>query len=523
MRNKNRNAVVTYTLVLATGLLLLNSAFSIFFVRWDLSLDKKFTLSKASVTVLNKLNSPIFVRVYFTDALPIPYGNNRRIINDLLAEYGAAAGGRFTFEIIDPAREESAVDKDKKKGADRDVFGRAIRERTSIEKELAEFGIEPVEISVIEDDQQQSKRAYMGLVVHYQNKKEAIPLVENTVNLERDLTGIIARLSQARRPVLALVHNSEFSPLNNFRRLIEKSSEITDLDLSSEDQAAIEADGLLVIGRGSFSGHGSLDGVRDFINQGKKVAFLLDRIEVDPETMRARKPEMLDGDDAYVLLASFGARFDNHIVADVNCASLTIQEPSGSGLIDVPIKYPLIPELIHIDQQSNITRGLTGIVFPFSAPIMLTKVPGFTFRSLAESTKMSWLEAVPVDLNPKREWHAADIKMNGPHVLLAEISRKSTPINRQIVVGGTSSFLWDDFLSGSNEILASNLIAWLMADTGLIPVRTRAFSDSPIDPDIRESTRVMLKYGNIFGPPGLLISYGLWRWRRRESRRNRPS
>ena len=152
---------------------------------------------------------------------------------------------------------------------------------------------------------------------------------------------------------------------------------------------------------------------------------------------------------------------------------------------------------------------------------------------LAKSSKVSWLEKEPLDLNPRRNWGDANITPDGPHPLIAEArgilpkrgenpsdnKAQENPPESRIVVMGTSAFMWDDFLSPANQVLALNIVDWMLADSALLEMRAREFADAPLDTDLSDGIRQMVKYGNIIGIPVLLVLYGLIRWRLRESRR----
>ncbi len=95
----------------------------------------------------------------------------------------------------------------------------------------------------------------------------------------------------------------------------------------------------------------------------------------------------------------------------------------------------------------------------------------------------------------------------------------SKNIESRLVVMGTSAFMWDEFLSPANQVLALNIVDWMLADKALLEMRAREFADSPLDNDLSDGVRQAVKYGNIIGIPVLLVLYGLIRWRMRESRR----
>jgi hypothetical protein len=201
-------------------------------------------------------------------------------------------------------------------------------------------------------------------------------------------------------------------------------------------------------------------------------------------------------------------------------------------VFSLPVKYPFVPELMNLSFESQITKGLAGIVLPFVSRLIITSKDGFNVRILAKSSKVSWLEKEPLDINPRRNWGEANITPDGPHSLIAEArgflpkrneakdATKDLPTNEsRLVVMGTSAFLWDEFLSPPNQVLALNIVDWMLADSALLEMRAREFADAPLDTDLSDGIRQAVKYGNILGIPFLLVIYGLVRWRLRESRR----
>ena len=175
------------------------------FWRVDVTHDKAYTLSQGTRDTLAALEDPVTITAYFSGQLPAPYSGNARYVRDLLTEYRSASKGKLSFEIIDPAAAETESDKAAKSEVKRDIFGRTFREPTSVEKELAELGVQPVEIRVVEDDQMQTKRAYMGLVIRHSEKKEVIPVVQNLATLEYDLTSLVRKLTRTKMPVIGIV------------------------------------------------------------------------------------------------------------------------------------------------------------------------------------------------------------------------------------------------------------------------------------------------------------------------------
>lgn len=536
----NRNRLGTFGLIAIIGLFIItvNALFLNTLWRLDLTSDHRYSLSAATLKTLDGLNAPLEIDCYFTDKLPPPYADYRRSISDLLTEYQAASKGKLSFTVIDPVNMETERDREKKRNARLDLFGHTLREPTSIDIKLESLGVKAVEVSTFEADLQQVKRAYMSLVLSYHDKQENISLVDAMANIEWQLTKTIKILQRDSRPLVALVHNSGFSQINNFLKKMGRNIDIHEVDLDRDAEIPFDSDALIMIGKGELNSEFALKSIREFVMQGKKTAFLLDRMEVDPETMQARVGYDEVKENVYALLDEFGLSFSQGLVADEACVSLTGREQEGGQLSDTGVKYPLILDLIKLDQGSSVTRGLHGVAFPFSSAITVHAIEGVKGRALAESSTKSWIEELPIDFNPSRTWTKSTLKMNGPHVVLAELSGSSSsfpliPKNSlpgaaearkqvQILASGTSSFLWDDFFSDANIVLSSNIIDWLTADLDQIPTNTASFADPPIDGELSNFQRQAIKYGNALGSPALLMCYGMWRWRRRERRRYNP-
>ena len=95
-----------------------------------------------------------------------------------------------------------------------------------------------------------------------------------------------------------------------------------------------------------------------------------------------------------------------------------------------------------------------------------------------------------------------------------------SPPNR-LVYTGDAEFCSEQQLSRnpSNASLFLNIVDWLTQEEGLISIRSREVVSRPLD-EISDGKRQAVKYANIFGPPLLVIAFGVVRWqsRRRKKR-----
>lgn len=84
-----------------------------------------------------------------------------------------------------------------------------------------------------------------------------------------------------------------------------------------------------------------------------------------------------------------------------------------------------------------------------------------------------------------------------------------------MVIVGDGDFMKDEFLGGGGNLsFFANIVDYLADDTGLITIRSKNVLQPPLD-EIADGTKKLLKYGNLFAPPLLVIGYGIFRWRRR--------
>lgn len=540
--NAQRSA---FGLLVAGSLILLNIIGVGLFGRLDLTRGGVYTLSEATQETLAKLEDPVKITAYFTPNLPPPFTNLERDVKDLLEEYRAASGGQLSFEFVDPQSQETDEDKEKKKDVKRDIFGRTVREKTSVETELEGLGIKPVSVQVLEEDQAQTKVAYMALAVRHGEDKESIPLIQETSTLEYDLTTMIRRLVREKLPVVGIVQGHGEPPLeaapdpmnpqgpgkdlSTLVELLKPNYEVRPITIGTGAEAKIpdDVDALLVIGPTQPYADEEQKAIDAFLMKGKAAGFFLDRNMVDFKSfMPAPNGQNLDQ-----LVSTYGIELGSQVVGDVECASLSVQEKRGIMVINMPLKYPFIPVPKSLEGNSPMTRGLGGVTLPFPVPVYPKTIDGVEIAALAKSSSRSWLEDANADnMNPRRDWASADIGFTGPYTLIAQArgalpsfaeEGKKSEAEARVIVAGTGTFVDNQVMSGPNQALVTNMVDWLSLDKKLLEMRARTQNDTPFDPELSSGAKSAVKWGNVVGAPLLLILVGVVRWQSRQARRRR--
>jgi gliding-associated putative ABC transporter substrate-binding component GldG len=520
------------------------------FWRLDLTSSGAYTLSEASTKTMGELEDPVTVTAYFTEDLPPPFSTNAQFVRDLLEEYRAASKGMVSFEFIDPQGAETEEDKELKKDVKVDIFGQRIREMTSIEKELEQLGIATLDLKVIEDDAQKSKRAYMGLVNRYGEEQDVMAVVESVGNLEYELTTRIRNLTRTRIPVVGIVQGHDEPTLEEglkgLQSVLQQVYEVRPLDLKTalKDKEEIDADfnALIIVSPKSAFTDKELKAVDAFIQSGKSAAFFLDRANVDLQTGAVTEVDHGLGD----LLASYGVEMGGQLVADADCASLPVMRRMGKMQVQMPVRYPFIPVLKKLEGDSPIVRGLTGVWFPFLTPVYLSdeaKAEGGATKGtvLARSGERSWLEdATQQNVGLQRFLGRIEASFTGPYDVMVSLEGELTspygagadesgekegaggaaPKTSRVLVSGSGGLVQDMFMRQPNAVLAANIVDWLVLDPALLSMRTRGMVEPPLA-ELSDGVRGVVKWGNAVGVPLLLLFYGFIRWQTREARRRR--
>src|SRR5712691_9932085 len=147
--------------------------------RIDLTQGKLFTLSEGTRAVLSKLESPVKIRLYFTQGdagAPLPIKAYGRRVEDLLAEFRQAGRGKVLVEKLDPQPDSDAEDSATLEG---------------IEAQVTPGG----------------EKFYLGAAVSTLDQKLALPALtpDREPLLEYDLTRAIARATATSKPVVGVM------------------------------------------------------------------------------------------------------------------------------------------------------------------------------------------------------------------------------------------------------------------------------------------------------------------------------
>ncbi len=184
---RSRSKYVKF-LLYALVVVLINIAGVGVFFRGDLTQNGIYSLSPISAKVASTLTEPLTVKVFFTKDLPAPHNTTEIYLRDLLNEYALKNKKYFKVHFYNVSAETEGVSD----------------EARDNQQTARDYGIQPVQIQIVEQDELKFKQAYMGLVLIHGDIIERIPTITTTNGLEYKLTTAIQKLNHKVSALLAL-------------------------------------------------------------------------------------------------------------------------------------------------------------------------------------------------------------------------------------------------------------------------------------------------------------------------------
>lgn len=178
VKTKRMGAYYKFLVYLVVVVLVNIVGLTVFFRR-DLTSGRVYSLSEASRTAVGRLSEPLTINVFFTKNLPAPHNSTERYLRDLLNEYAVHSNKYFNYRFYDVSAEEGNISEEARKNQDM----------------ARNYGIYPVQIQNIEQDQVKFQNAYMGMVLIHGDAIDKIPAITSTDGLEFTITSKIEKLS----------------------------------------------------------------------------------------------------------------------------------------------------------------------------------------------------------------------------------------------------------------------------------------------------------------------------------------
>jgi ABC-type uncharacterized transport system involved in gliding motility auxiliary subunit len=358
-------------IALAAILIAVNFLTGAFNPRIDLTEGSVYTLSPGTKAILSKLEAPVKLRFYYTqggNSVPVGLKTFAKRVEDLLAEYRAASGGKVVIEKFNPEPDSDAED------------SAAL---DNVEGQMTNAG----------------EKFYLGLSVSFLDQKAAIPVLspDRERLLEYDITRAISQVSAVKKPVIGVMSGLPVlgRPLNPMLKQqptepwvlaseLKRSFEVRKVELDAEkidDDIKV----LLVIHPRNIMETTEYAIDQFVLRGGKLIAF------VDPYAYFDQQPDIQNpfgGSQAgqstlFNLFKAWGVDVGmNKVVADLTFAS-------GAGPRLLPTLLSLNTEALN--QEDVVMNQVGTLLVPFGGVFTGKPAEGLTQTVLAHTSKNSML------------------------------------------------------------------------------------------------------------------------------------
>lgn len=546
-----KNIVSLVTLI--AGLILLNVVGNYFYKRFDLTQDKRFTLSEEAKQIVDKIDSPIIVDVFLKGNFPPEFQRLQSETEQLLDEF-SAYNSNIKFEFINPTEKGNEA----------------------FQSQFEKFGLTPAQVSVNESGKQSTELVYPWALAHHNGKSVKIGLLKNQLgatseervnsslqNLQYAFADAFKKISSEKsKKVAVLKGNGEYDDrfIADFFGTLREYYFIAPFTLDSvasnpeKTFKALEGFDLIVAAQPTEAFSDAEKYVLDqYVMNGGKSIWLLDATQMQVDTVSGNT--FVFGKDLNLndFFFKYGIRINPNLVKDVYSAPIVLANGDEreaqysrypwffSPLSSSANNHPIVSniEAVKFDYASAIDtlpNNIKKTILLSTSPI--SKIVGLPFPINFDVEIPKNLQAVNEGPNPS-EYNSGEIplavllegrftsayknrvkplKLEGelkniddgkPSKMIVvsdgDIIKNQMQGNRPLELGFDK--MTNQFY-GNKEFLL-NSVNYLLDDSGLINIRTRQIAVPFLDQQKTLEQRTKWQTLNILLPLGLLALFGI--------------
>lgn len=349
---KQNNLVQLFSIILL--IIAVNIIGSYSFMRFDLTAEKRYSISETTRTILKEQDDYISIKVYLDGALPSEYKRLKNATKELLDEF-RAYNKDIQYEFIDPTENENK------------------KERIKFVKELAKEGLAYYNVPVENKDGFAQKIVFPSAMISYHDKSIPINLLESSrkvptskdlnnsiQNLELNFMSAIRMLTSKRIPTVVFsvghgeadqahtadiamdlaksYHVGQILIQENFAALTKR------IKMDSTNSKLIPRYDLLIIAKpdSAFSDKDQFI-IDQYLMHGGKIMWLVDKVQTDMDSLRHDTKTIgmnkeLNLDE---MLFSYGARINSNLILNRNALAIGTAEGNLRTWDYFPIALPV--------------------------------------------------------------------------------------------------------------------------------------------------------------------------------------
>jgi gliding-associated putative ABC transporter substrate-binding component GldG len=396
---KNLRQVLTLFVILIG----INILSSYFFKRFDLTKDKRYTLSESSLKILAEIKEPLYIDVFLEGNFP---GDIKRLQTETrqLIEEFKAYNSNIQFQFVNPLEDET--------------------DKVAIMDAFVEKGMTPINITV-EDKGKQSQEIVFPWAFAYSGTRDT------KIQLLKNMMG-----ASTEEKVVSSVQHLEYAFINAFNTICqEKSKKVAVLKGNGQPEDVYIADALKQIRENYYIAPFTFDSVASnpvkalkhlqeydlavmvkpseaftdeeklvldqYVMNGGKMLWLVDAVTIEMDSLYNETgstlafPRDLNLND---LFFKYGFRINPSLVKDVMATPISLAT-GAEGSATQYTQFPwLYAPMIYPESKHPIVNNLEALKFEYTNPIDTLK-NGIKKTVLLQSSPYSKAIGTPIEVN----------------------------------------------------------------------------------------------------------------------------
>ncbi|MHA3789187.1 gliding motility-associated ABC transporter substrate-binding protein GldG [Flavobacterium hauense] len=399
VKQKNfKQLVITAIILLAV-----NFGGYYYFKRFDLTQDQRYTLSPATLSIIEEVKDPVYIDVFLEGQFPAEFKRLQDETKQLLEEFHAR-NSNIIFNFINPLE-------------DGDNPQEAMQK-------LYSMGMTPVNVTVDDKGKQSQEVVFPWAMVNYEKKTVKFPLLKNMTgastaekvvssvqHLEYAVTDAINKVTRKKEKKVGILRgNGEMKErfMGDLIRTIGENYHIGPFPLDSVAQnpekmvKAIKNCDLVVITKPTEAFTEQEKQVLDqYIVSGGKTLWMIDAVQIEMDSLYNESgttlafPRDLNLNDMFF---KYGIRLNPDLVKDE--ISTRIKLATGAQGSETQFQEYLwrFSPYVYPDSKNPIVKNMDGIRFEFANSIDTLK-NGIKKTVLLRSSQYSRKVGTPTEIN----------------------------------------------------------------------------------------------------------------------------